>query len=295
MTDEIRTISKKDENFPKLLREIKDAPEILYYRGNSPKADENCFAVVGTRRCSDYGKQMALEIAGDLAEAGLTIISGLAPGIDTLAHQACVERNKRTIAVLGTGVDDKTIYPQTNVGLAHEILENGGCVISEYAPETEAFKSNFPARNRIVSGMSLGVLVVEAKENSGSLITAGLATKQKKLLFAIPGNAHFLNAFGPNWLIKTGRAKLVESARDILGELKKTKQLKLNLKKESKFSGENQEENLILEALKEGSQDINKIIIVTKLPPALVSSTLAILEIKNKVRNLGGNTYALKG
>ena len=131
----IKTISIKDKNYPKLLKEIKDVPEVLYYRGEI-WAEENCFAVVGTRRCSAYGKQVALEIAGDLAETGLTIVSGLAPGIDTFAHLAVVERGKRTIAVLGTGIDEKSIYPQENLKLARKILELGGSLVSEYPPGT---------------------------------------------------------------------------------------------------------------------------------------------------------------
>ena len=126
MTEEIKIISINDENYPKFLKNIKNPPKVLYYRGEiATKPNENCFAVVGTRRCSDYGKQMALEIAGDLAEAGLTIVSGLAPGIDTFSHQAVVERNKRTIAVLGTGLMKK-IYPQSNIKLAEKILETDG-------------------------------------------------------------------------------------------------------------------------------------------------------------------------
>ena len=163
---EIKTISVKDKNYPKLLKEIKNPPEVLYTRGEL-KPDEKCFGVVGTRMFSSYGKQVALEIAGDLAEAGLTIVSGLAPGIDTFAHTATVERRKRTIAVLGTGIDERSIYPQSNLNLARKILETGGCLISEYPPGTRGTNFTFPQRNRIISGLSLGVLVVEAKEKSG--------------------------------------------------------------------------------------------------------------------------------
>jgi DNA processing protein len=285
--EEIKTISVKDKNYPKLLKEIKDRPEVLYFRGEL-KPDEKCFAIVGTRMCSDYGKQMALEIAGDLAEAGLTIVSGLAPGIDTLAHQAAVEKNKKTIAVLGTGVDEKSVYPQSNLKLAEKILENGGCIMSEYPERTRGTNFTFPQRNRIVSGISLGVLVIEAKEKSGSLITADWAKKQNKKLFAVPGPVHSLNSKGPNYLIKKGYAKLAENAEDILEELG------LSIKIErGAVAGDNPEENLILGVLEEGSQDINRIIIKTKLPAAKIASLIAILEIKDKIRNLGGNVYAI--
>ncbi len=288
MPEEIKTISIEDKNYPKALKEIKDPPGVLYYRGEI-LPEENCFAIVGTRRFSPYGKQVALEIAGDSAEAGLTIVSGLAPGIDSFAHQAVIERGKRTIAVLGTGLDEKSIYPQSNLKLAEKILETGGCLISEYPPGTPGSNFTFPQRNRIISGLSLGVLVVEAKQKSGALITANWAKKQGRKVFAVPGPIHSLNSKGCHYLIKNG-AKLVESANDILKELN-LGCLKLHFKQG--VVGETGEENLILEALKEEALDIDKIIEKTKLSAAEVASTLAILEIKGKVRNLGGNIYAI--
>ncbi|MFH1036814.1 MAG: DNA-processing protein DprA, partial [Patescibacteria group bacterium] len=219
MVEEIIKISIEDKNYPKILRKIKNPPKILYCRGNLPQDESKNFAIVGTRRYSNYGKQVALGISGDLAETGLTIISGLAPGIDTFAHTAAVERKKKTIAVLGTGLDKETIYPQSNLKLAEKIIETGGCLISEYPEGTRGTNFTFPQRNRIVSGLSLGVLVVEAKEKSGSLITAEFARKQGKKVFAIPGPVDSPNSKGTNHLIKTG-AVLVENADDILRELK---------------------------------------------------------------------------
>ena len=290
MADEIKTTNIQDENYPKLLKGIKNAPEVIYYRGEM-KSDENCFAVVGTRRFSPYGKQVALEMAGDLAEAGLIIVSGLAPGIDTFAHTATVERRKRTIAVLGTGVDEKSIYPQSNLKLAQKILETGGALISEYPPDQRGTQFTFPQRNRIISGLSLGILVIEAKEKSGALITAHYAFEQNRKVFAIPGPIHSLNSKGCHYLIKRG-AKLVESANDILKDLNLPAGRQVYQKG---IIGETEEENLILNVLKEEVLDIDKIIEKTKLSAAKVASTLAILEIKGKVRNLGGNTFALKG
>lgn len=220
MNGEIRAISIEDKNYPKLLRKIKNPSKILYYLGEIKAAaqmgeprlwrEEPCFAIVGTRRFSPYGKRIALEITGDLAEAGLTIVSGLAPGIDTFAHRATIERKRRTIAVLGTGLDEKSIYPQSNLKLAKEILELGGCLISEYEPGTRGTQFTFPQRNRIISGISLGVLVVEAKERSGALITANWAKTQNRKIFAIPGSIHASNSKGCHLLIKRG-AKLVET------------------------------------------------------------------------------------
>ncbi|PIR71606.1 MAG: DNA-protecting protein DprA, partial [Candidatus Nealsonbacteria bacterium CG10_big_fil_rev_8_21_14_0_10_37_25] len=201
--DEIKTINIQDKNYPKLLKEIKDPPEILYVRGEI-LPDDSFFAVVGTRMASSYGKQVALEIAGDLAEAGLTIVSGMAPGIDTFCHQATLERKGRTIAVLGTGLDEKSIYPQSNLKLAEKILKTGGALISEYPPGTPGSKFTFPQRNRIISGLSLGVLVVEAKQKSGALITAHHAFSQNRKVFAVPGPIHSSNSKGPHYLIKKG-------------------------------------------------------------------------------------------
>jgi len=282
----IKTISIQDKNYPKLLKKIKNPPEVLYLRGGV-WPEENCFGVVGTRMCSAYGKEIALEIAGDLAEAGLTIVSGLAPGIDSFSHKATLERGKRTIAVLGTGLDEKSIYPQENLKLAEKILETGGALISEYPPGTHGSEFTFPQRNRIISGLSLGVLVVEAKQKSGALITANWAKKQGRKIFAIPGPIHSLNSRGCHYLIKQG-AKLVENVNDIL------KELNLPIKEGAKeITGETPEENLILGVLKGEALDIDKIIEKTKLPAATVASTLAILEIKGKVKNLGGSIYAI--
>jgi DNA processing protein len=285
--NEIKNISIEDKDYPRLLKKIKDPPKILYYLGEI-KDKESCFAIVGTRRFSPYGKQVALEIAGDLAEAGLTIVSGLAPGIDTFAHLAVVERKKRTIAVLGTGLDEKSIYPQSNLKLAKKIVESDGCLISEYPSGTSGAKFTFPQRNRIISGISLGVLVIEAPEKSGALITADYAFSQKRKVFAIPGSIYSKVSRGCHYLIKRG-AKLVENANDILMELG-IRELGI---REKEIKGETKEENLILEVLKEGALYIDKIIEKAKLPTAKVASTLAILEIKGKVRNLGGNIYAL--
>jgi DNA processing protein len=287
MFKEIKKISIEDGNYPKRLKEIKDPPKILYCLGEI-KNEENCFAIIGARKCTNYGKEIAYRIASDLAEAGLTIVSGFAPGIDTMAHRAAIERRKRTIAVLGTGLDEKSIYPKSNLKLIDKILENGGAIISEFEPGTHGTKYTFPQRNRIISGLSLGVLVVEARMQSGALITANYAKEQGRKVFAVPGSVFSQTSKGCHFLIKNG-AKLVESAEDILMELGIRK--KEVGKKEIK--GETPEENLILEVLKEGALDVEKIIEKTKLPPSKVASILSILEIEGKIKNLGGNIYAI--
>ncbi len=284
--EEIRKITIKDERYPKLLKEIPNPPKALYFKGEI-KPDELCFAVVGTRRYSYYGKQIALEIAGELSEAGISIVSGLAPGIDTFSHRGAVERKKRTIAVLGTGLNEKSIYPQTNLKLAEEIIKNGGCLISEYPPGTPGSRFTFPQRNRIISGLSKGILVVEAKERSGSLITANYAFLQKRKVFAIPGSIYSANSRGSHLLIKQG-AKLVDNANDILKELNLTDRILVQKKVEAKTL----EEKLILDTLKEEALHIDKIVEKTKLDAPTVARLLTILEIEGRARNLGGNIYA---
>ena len=286
--EDIKRISVGDKEYPRLLKKIKNPPKVLYLKGKI-LADEPCFAVVGTRMFSSYGKQVAIEITSGLCEAGLTVVSGLAPGIDTIAHQTALEERKRTIAVLGTGLDEKSIYPKSNIGLAGKIVETGGCLISEYPIGTRGTRFTFPQRNRIISGLSLGVLVVEAKQRSGALITAEWARTQGRKIFAVPGNIYSLNSKGPHLLIKQG-VKLVDSANDILNELNFKSRI---MNKGNIITGGNEEEQLILEALKEEAFDIDNIIEKTKLSAKRATATLAILEIRGKVKNLGGNIYTI--
>ena len=291
--ESIQQITIEDKEYPEELRKIKDAPRVLYYRGILPAPEEKCFAIVGTRHCSGYGQQATLKISSELCDAGLTIVSGMAPGIDTFAHAAVVEKRKRTIAVLGTGLDEKSIYPQTNLDLSRKIIENNGCLISELPEGTKGTKFSFPRRNRIISGLSSGVLVIEAKEKSGSLITADCAKQQDKKLFAIPGPIYSLNSFGPNKLIKEG-AKLIENANDILDGLGFFNLKQIQRPSEKKYyEPENEEERHILSALKEESLHIDKIIEITKLNASAVAASLALMEISGKIRNLGGNTYSI--
>jgi len=287
MNKQIKTISVNDKNYPKLLKEIKNKPKLLYCMGEL-KSEENCFAIVGTRRCSSYGKEITWKIVSDLAQTGLTIVSGFAPGIDTIAHKAVIEMKKRTIAVLGTGLDEKFIYPKSNLRLIDKILEYGGAIISEFEPQTPGAKYTFVQRNRIISGLSFGVLVVEARIKSGAIITANYAKEQKRKVFAVPGSIFSQTSKGCHFLIKNG-AKLVENAKDILEELgiRKLEVERMEIK------GKTPEENLILEVLKEGALDVEKIIEKTKLSPSRVASTLSILEIDGKIKNLGGNIYAI--
>ena len=287
----MKTISIDNKNYPARLKQIKNAPKILYYKGNINALNENCFGIVGPRIPSAYGKQVAINFANDLCSAGLVIVSGLAEGVDTLCHQAVVEKNKITIAVLGNGLDEKSFFPKSNLKLAEKIIENNGCLISEYPPETKPARFTFPTRNKIISGLSLGVLIVEARQRSGALITAEWARKQNRKIFAIPGSIYSDTSKGTNALIKQ-EAKIAENANDILKELKL---LELNLTNENlnEQTVETKQENLILQALKEKPIHIDEIIEITKLDVVKINSILSILEIDNKIKNLGNNVFCI--
>ena len=206
-----------DGSYPYLLREIADPPITLYVRGDWQACfDAPSIGVVGSRRCSTYGENASTFLARDLAERGICIISGLARGIDSAAHRAAIDGKGKTIAVLGTGINQ--VYPKENARLVDQILESGGAIVSQFPLETPPIPENFPYRNRVISGLSLGVLIVEASERSGSLITARLAMEQNREVFAVPGNISSKNSFGTNYLIKSG-AKLVQQWQDVVLEL----------------------------------------------------------------------------
>jgi DNA processing protein len=206
-----------DGAYPSLLREIPDPPLTLYVRGRWAEClDAPCVGIVGSRRCSAYGQNVAHSLARELASRGVTIISGLARGIDAAAHRGALEAGGRTAAVLGTGLDE--VYPRDHRKLAVEILERGGALVTQFPLGTPPVAENFPYRNRIISGLSLGVVVVEASENSGSLITARLALEQGREVFAVPGSITSRYSFGTNFLIKGAGAKLVQAWQDIVTE-----------------------------------------------------------------------------
>ena len=287
---DIKKITIENKEYPAILKEIHNPPKELYIKGEIINQDKVAIAIVGTRRYSQYGKQVCLDIAGKLAKLGITIVSGLAKGIDTFAHQAALENNGRTIAVLGSGMDRKSFSPSCNYELSEKISEHGA-VISEYPEGTMGAVYTFPQRNRIVSGLSLGVVVIEAPKESGSLITASLALEQNREVFAVPGNIYENNSQGTNQLIKMG-AKLVTRIEDILEELNLSHLLENTEKK--KIKPENKEEEIILSILSLQPMHIDEVIKLSKLSVSVVNSTLTILELKEVVRNLGKNNYIIK-
>jgi len=206
-----------DGSYPALLREIDDPPPVLYVKGDWQAClDQPCVGVVGSRQCSTYGVNASEMLSRDLASRGITVVSGLARGIDAAGHKGAIQGHGRTVAVMGTGID--AVYPRENTGLARDILSNGGCLVTQFPLGTPPLKDNFPYRNRIISGLSLGILIIEASERSGSLITARLAMEQNREVMAVPGNITSGNSFGTNYLIKSG-AKLVQQWQDVVSEL----------------------------------------------------------------------------
>jgi DNA processing protein len=206
-----------DGSYPALLREIDDPPPVLYVKGDWQACfDQPCVGVIGSRMCSTYGENASEMLSRDLASRGITVVSGLARGIDTAAHRGSIRGQGRTVAVMGTGIDN--VYPKENRKIADEIVDSGGCLVTQFPLGTPPIKENFPYRNRIISGLSYGVLIVEASERSGSLITARLAAEQNREVMAVPGNITSGNSFGTNYLIKSG-AKLVQQWQDVVAEL----------------------------------------------------------------------------
>ena len=286
---EVIEIRKEDETFPKLLSQIHDPPNVLYCRGNLSLLNKTCFAVVGTRKLTSYGKEAANNIVNGLVRAGFTIVSGLALGIDAIAHQATLDAGGKTIAVLGGGVGDRSIGPQTNLPLARNILQNEGLLISEYSNEHQIFPANFAIRDRIISGLSKGVLVIEADEKSGALITARCALDQNRDVFAIPGSIFSSRSIGPNNLIKKG-AKLVTSAQDILDEYGENLKLFEDLKPD--LSTKNPVQKIILAILnKNGPTFIDEIVRESDKETSKVIAALSTLEIKGLIKNIGNGKY----
>lgn len=287
--EKIKIVTIKDKFFPKLLKEIYSPPPLLYYKGEFEKTDEFSVAVVGTRKISSYGKQVTQDIVEGLAKNKITVISGLAQGVDTIAHKSSLENNGRTIAVLGSGLDQQSIFPRANYALAREISESG-VLVSEYPIDFPALRQNFPTRNRIISGLALGVVVIEAPEQSGALITANLALEQNRQVFAVPGSIYSKNSQGTNELIKMG-AKAVSSAKDILEDLNLA--LSIQYVENKQIIAETKEEAIILEHLSKEPVHVNQIIKSSKLSSSLVLSTLTLMEMKGKIKNLGGTNYVV--
>lgn len=283
----VKVLTYHDRDYPSRLKEIYDYPPVLYVRGSLPPHEEWYLAVVGTRRATVYGRQVTEEIVADLTRSKITIVSGLAKGIDSVAHRAALEAGGRTTAVFACGLD--IVYPAENANLARQIIENGA-LISEYPLGTRPRPDNFPRRNRIMSGMSLGVLIVEADETSGAMITAHLALEQNREVFAVPGSILSPASRGTNHLIQEG-AKLVRDYTDILEELNlMTVAHQMEIRE---IIPSSDEESLLLKQLSAEPAHIDEVCRSSGLPMSTVSSTLAMMELKGLVKQVGTMNYVL--
>jgi DNA processing protein len=284
----VKVLTCNDMDYPKRLKEIYDYPPVLYVKGSLLPEDEWCLAVVGTRRATVYGKQVTEEIVTDLARSKITIVSGLARGIDTIAHRSALDAGGRTLAVFASGLD--IVYPAENAKLAQDIMEHGA-VLSEYPLGAKPRAENFPRRNRILSGLSLGVLVTEAGEDSGAMITARDALEQDREVFAVPGSILSPASTGTNHIIQSGEAKLVRSHTDILEELNLTtvaRQMEMR-----ELIPESETESLLISHLRAEPSHIDEVCQRSGLPAATVSSTLAMMELKGLVKQVGTMNYVL--
>ena len=273
-----KVITIDSEEYPKQLRNIKDPPIVIYIKGNIVKSDEKAISIVGSRKCTVYGRSTAETFAKELASKNITIVSGLAMGIDTASHKGALAAKGRTIAVLGSGLD--RIYPSCNKDLYREIAKSGA-VISEFPLGTPPFSYNFPFRNRIISGLSIATLVVEAAEHSGSLITARLAAEQGREVFAIPGNITSNTSKGTNQLIKDG-AIPVTDVNDIL------EYLGMDTEQNKKELPLSDEEKAVLEVMDNGAKTAETIAKETGIAPSKLVSLLTYMEVKGFIKRVAG-------
>ena len=281
----INYITFADDQYPILLKEIFSPPSVLYIKGEYPKNYHLVLSVVGTRKTSIYGRHTTPQLIKPVTENGINIVSGLALGIDTIAHQSCIEAGGQTIAVLGCGLD--RIYPSTNHILAEKIISTGGCIISEYPPGTEPFKQHFPARNRIIAGLSKATLIIEGDYKSGSMITAKFALEYNRDVLAVPGNITNKTSQGTNQLIKKG-AYLIQCFNDILELYYLPNDLKNeNLNNKTLTS----DEKILLNTLAIEPLHIDEIIQACKLNTSTANATLILLEMKGYVKNLGDDKF----
>ena len=284
---DIKVITEDSEAYPPLLREIKLPPQKLWVRGNIDLLrHENMLAVVGSRKASAYGKRCVEKLLAPAVQAGIPLVSGLAYGIDSAAHRLCVNNHQPTIAVLGSGVDDASLYPKTNIKLVYSILEHGGAVISEYEPGTPPLLGYFPARNRIIAGLTVATLVVQAAQRSGSLITARLALESGRDVWAMPGALNDPLAAGTNELIKHGAA-VITSADDVLhllGIARADHQRSL-------LPALTAPQQKIYEAIPATPVHVDELAAATTLPAPILVAELLQLELAGIVVNVGGMKY----
>lgn len=282
----VKIITFKDKDFPANLSNLPDSPAVLYCKGSITGLDRSSVAIVGARKMTSYGKEVAENFSSVLAGFGVTIVSGLAHGIDTMAHKACLSVGGITVAVLGCGLDN--IFPSENSILAAEIVKKGGALVSEYPLGYPPLPANFAVRNRIISGLSTCVLVVEGAEKSGTLLTANHAANQGKTVFAVPGQITSPLSGAPLFLLKNG-AKIATEPKDILDEL--DLEVKVDREKMRKAVPDNPMEEKIIECLETEPYYLDELVRITGNKTSEISARLTIMEMKGLVKNLGGGKY----
>jgi DNA processing protein len=280
-------IAIEDENYPSALREIYAPPVLLFYKGRN-LLNQLCLAMVGSRKATPYGIGTARNLAGSLAQSRICIVSGLAAGIDAACHEGALEAGGETVAVLGCGAD--VIYPSANAILYQRILDEGGMLLSEFFPGTPPITANFPRRNRIISGLSFGTLVVEASRQSGSLITARFALDQNRQVYAVPGSLQMPQSAGCNNLIKEG-AKLVTGPQDILCDLYDVLRPRTGASQDVERAPLTEDEEIVLAAIREGCQTVDALSMRTGRPVWKINSTISVMEIKQIVAVFNGKLY----
>ncbi len=284
----IKIVTIRSNTYPELLQEISSPPILLYCKGDINLLNSECLGVVGSRRCTKYGTTVGAQIVKDVSSSNITIVSGLAEGIDTVAHKSCLEVNGKTIAVLGSGL--LSIFPTSNINLANQIVEKGGLLVSEYKPNEPALNFHFPIRNRIIAGLSKAIFVVEANEKSGSMHTKNYALEYNREVFSLPARVNDIYSIGCNKIIQNGQARMVLSSSDILefydkfiDKFSKTKVLELTI-----------DEQIIYDNLVGQELHFDDLLKITKLETKNLATLLMRMELKGIVEKIPGNYYMLK-
>lgn len=298
-SEQIQVLPYYSPDYPKLLKNTHSTPAVLFYRGNVSLLDQNCVAIVGSRKMASYGYSIMAQITQPLINAGVVIVSGLAYGADSEAHSQAIKNSGQTIAVLGSSINNASVYPRGHLRLAHNIIESGGLLLSEYPPDTPALKHHFLARNRIIAGISLGTVVMECKRQSGALITSQYALDFNRNVYAVPGPINSSLSAGPHYLIQEG-AMLITSGHDIVQDLHLST-IEDGLKSSSSTTNKNYQhcnslsksEITVLKYLQDQPATIDWLSTQTTMPIQELINTITQLELKGVIKDVGAQSFAV--